>query len=178
MTSIDIIILVPLLWGAYKGFRSGLISEFAQFAGLVLGFLIAFKASHLLSFWLIGNWKVPEKYVSTLSFTLMFIAVLIAVYILSRTLEKLLKAISLEWLNKIGGILVGGIKYLLIFGIVLKFIINLDQKENLIKAETKQNSILLKPALYTAGFLSPYIKDALFIDKECENNSEKLIPQD
>jgi len=178
MTSIDIIILVPLIWGAYKGFKNGIISEFAQFAGLVLGFLIAFKLSYIMSSWLIINWNVPEKYVSSLSFVLMFIAVLIAIYILARILEKLIKAIALEWLNKIGGLAVGGLKYLLIIGIILNFIINLDRKENIVKPETKQNSIMLKPALYITDILSPHIKDALFANDKCENNQEDADSKD
>jgi membrane protein required for colicin V production len=43
MQTIDIIILLPLLYGAYKGFRRGFIVEIVSIAAFVISVVIAFK---------------------------------------------------------------------------------------------------------------------------------------
>lgn len=45
MNYIDIILLLPLLYGAYRGFSRGLIIEVATLLGLLLGVYIAIKFS-------------------------------------------------------------------------------------------------------------------------------------
>ena len=37
MNYLDIIIIIPLIWGAYKGFRKGFIIEIASLIALILG---------------------------------------------------------------------------------------------------------------------------------------------
>jgi len=176
MNTLDIIILIPIVWGIYKGFKNGLISEFAQFAGLVLGLLLAFRLSNVIALFLISEFKLSESFSNILGFALTFLAVLIGVYFLARILEKLVKAIALAWLNIIGGIIVGGLKFTLIIGIILSFIINLDKNENFISAKTKESSILLKPTTNISNFFTPHIKNAISFTEQELGNKEKITP--
>jgi membrane protein required for colicin V production len=43
MQTIDIIIIIPLLYGAYKGYRRGFIVEIVSIAAFVISVLVAFK---------------------------------------------------------------------------------------------------------------------------------------
>ena len=46
---LDILIAIPLLWGAYKGYTKGLIIEAASLAALVIGVYGAYRFSDLTS---------------------------------------------------------------------------------------------------------------------------------
>jgi membrane protein required for colicin V production len=162
MKVIDIIIVVPVIWGLYKGFTKGLITEVAQVAALVLGVLLGTKLSYLLSDVLVNNAGLSEKYVPLVSFVIIFIAVLVGVFMLAKALTGMTKKIALGWLNTIGGAAFGGLKFLLVIGIVLQLIVSNDSKGRLISENTRNQSILLQPTLSTTQFFSPYLKKALF----------------
>ena len=48
MNFFDAIILLPLIYGAWKGFQKGLIYEVAMIIGLILGVYLGFKFSGLV----------------------------------------------------------------------------------------------------------------------------------
>ena len=52
MNILDLVLAVPLLWGAYKGFSRGIIYEVAMIIGLIAGLYLAFKFSGLVQGWL------------------------------------------------------------------------------------------------------------------------------
>lgn len=165
MQTIDIIISVLVVWGVVKGFTRGLISEVAQLAALVLGCIFATRFSFYLSDFLIETFILSDKIVPIISFILIFIGVLLGVIFLAKALTNLTKAIALGWLNRSGGMIFGGLKFLLIAGIILQLIITNDMKQKIISAESREKSALLNPTLDFTNFLSPYLKKALF-DKQ------------
>lgn len=162
MKILDIIIAVPVIWGIYKGLTKGLISEVAQFASLILGFILGSKLSWLLSDFLMRTFSLSERIIPVVSFGLIFLAVLLGVYFLARVFTKAAKSISLGWLNTIGGAIIGGLKFLLVIGIVLQMIMSNDIKSKVISEETREHSILLSPTLKITNFFTPYLKKALF----------------
>lgn len=114
MNVIDIIITIVLIFFAIKGLICGLIKEVAGIAALLIGLFIAVNFSGWLSnFILERNWFDP-KYIEIISFTIIFLGVIILVIILSKFLNKFASAISLQWLNKLAGFVFGGIKGALI----------------------------------------------------------------
>lgn len=171
MKTIDFIIAIPVIWGIYKGFTKGLISEVAQFAALVLGIILGSRLSYLLSGFLIDNVGLSEKFVPVVSFSLIFLGVLIGIYFLSKALTNAAKAVSLGWLNTVGGMILGGLKFLFLIGILLQVIISNDTNAKLISNDVRENSVLLKPTLQITSFFSPYLKKALF-DTDININSE------
>jgi len=162
MEIIDIVIAVPILWGIYKGFTKGLINELSQFAALVLGCILGTRLSYLLSDFLMETFNLGEKVVPVLAFAIVFLTVLFGIYLLAKTLTKAAKSISLGWLNTLGGMILGGLKFLLIIGIVIQLIVSNDPKGNVISENTRTQSILTIPVLNITNFFSPYLKKALF----------------
>jgi len=178
MEIIDIVIAVPVLWGIFKGYTKGLINELSQFAALVLGCILGSRLSYLLSGFLMETFGLGEKVVPVISFAIIFLAVLFGVYLLAKVLTNSAKKVSLGWLNTIGGMVLGGLKFLLILGILIQVIITNDIKGKFISQETRKESILLTPVLSITNFLSPYLKKALFETDLYGNNTsdEKSNP--
>ena len=62
MIWLDIVFLVPLLWGAYSGFKKGLIAQVLGLTSLFAGVWLGVNYQQMVSPFLIE--KVQEKYLS------------------------------------------------------------------------------------------------------------------
>lgn len=149
MNYLDIIILVPLIWGIYKGFNRGLVVEVASLAALVLGVWCALHFSEFTAKILINNvgLEISESYLSPISFAVTFLVVAIAIVAVSRLIDKLLSAISLGGINKLFGAVFGGAKVFLIMAILVFFVNGIDKRANFIQEDKKNESLLYLPLI-------------------------------
>lgn len=159
MNYLDIIILVPLVWGIYKGATRGVIIEVASLIALVLGVWCAIHFSEYTADLLVNdlNFSISDSYLTPLSFALTFIGVAIAIVLVSRLLDKLLSAIALGGLVRFLGALFGAAKMLLILSILIYFVDSLDNKMKFIDENTKQSSFLYEPMLKVIDDVIPQL---------------------
>ena len=147
MSYIDIIILLFLLYGAYRGFSRGLIVEVATLAGLVLGVYMAVRYSSYTENFLRDFLNFSSRYISYVALAVTFILVVILVYIVGKLLTKLVDIISLGLVNKLLGTALGVAKYFLIVCVLLLVTDALNEKFQFISEETRQKSLLFSPFL-------------------------------
>ncbi|NCE72552.1 CvpA family protein [Odoribacter sp. Z80] len=147
MSYIDIIILLFLLYGAYRGFSRGLIVEVATLAGLVLGVYMAVRYSSYTENFLRDFLNFSSRYISYVALAVTFILVVILVYIVGKLLTKLVDIISLGLVNKLLGTALGVAKYFLIVCVLLLVTDALNEKFQFISEETRQKSLLFYPFL-------------------------------
>ena len=141
---IDVIILLPLVYGAYKGFSLGLIVEMSLFA-LVLGVFISLRYAVNVEGFLKDFVALPESYAYYIAFAVTFLLVIIVMHLLGKLLTKLIDMVSLGLFNKLFGIVLGVLKAAIVVCVVL-FIVNaLDVRYDFISAKTKSDSLLYKP---------------------------------
>ena len=107
MNYIDIVILLFLLYGAFRGFSKGLIIEVATLAGLILGVFIAIRYSPFTEGILKDFLNITSRYLSYIALAVTFLLVVIAVYLLGKMLTRLVDIISLGLVNKLLGTLLG-----------------------------------------------------------------------
>lgn len=163
MNYLDIIVIVPVLWFMYKGFKNGLIKEIASLAALLFGLWIAVSFSHYLEVILEEKTNIDENYLPLLAFALVFILVVVLINLLSKALNKLVKAISLEWLNKTCGIVFGGVKAIIILSAIL-FLVNqfLVIKLGLISEDVLSKSMFYSPLSELIEFIYPKLENVKF----------------
>lgn len=114
MSAADIIIIIIIVFFAIKGLICGLIKEAAGIAAVLIGLFIAVNFSGWLSNWILEKGWFDPKYLEVISFTIIFLGVIIIVILLSKALDKFANAIKLNWLNKLAGFVFGGCKGALI----------------------------------------------------------------
>src|SRR5438105_4595016 len=114
MNYIDIILVIPLLWGLYKGFTKGLIIELASIIALGLAIWGGIKFSDLLTEYIHEHFSWNIKYLPVISFSIIFLGILIGVYAIAKLIEKLAKAVALGFVNKLAGGIFGMLKFGLI----------------------------------------------------------------
>ena len=142
MNYLDIILIIPLLWGLYKGFSKGLIIEAASLIALGLSVWGAIKFHDFLSTWMQNSLHWSSKYLPLLSFALIFIGVLLLVFGIAKLIEKIVKAVSLGFLNKLGGAIFGILKFGLILSMLIFFVEAVNKSVAFIPSETKNKSLL------------------------------------
>ena len=162
MNWIDILILIPLCWYAFKGFKNGFIMEIVSLAALFLGLFVSYKFSDLIALWITGTTLAKP-----ISFSLCFVLTIVLVNLLGRILKRVLKPVLSEFLDKALGILFG-LKVVLVAGVLFYFIDTVDKKEIFIKHEVKEASIAYK-------HLSPVMSHVLEWKETHEQEKETCV---
>ena len=103
ISPIDIVLALPLLWGAVRGFRRGLILEVTGLVALFLGAYAALFGSDVAAEWLDANYAIGKAYIGLVSFAVTFIVVAVAVHLLGRVLEKIVDITALKPVDRLGG---------------------------------------------------------------------------
>lgn len=172
MNYFDAIVIILLLWGAYRGFTKGLIISAASLIALVLGIWGAVRFSDWTADLLIRHFSSNTPYLSIIAFALTFIAIVIAVHLLARVLDRLVRAIALGFLNRLAGIVFNALKIALFLSIVVVLLDAVDRRVPFIPEEHKENSLFYRPLSRFATSIFPYL------NFEGVRKKEEPLPED
>jgi membrane protein required for colicin V production len=100
-----------------------------------------------------------SEYLPIISFAVIFITVVVLILVFAKVLDKFIKAIKLQWLNKSGGILFSVLKSMLILGGLFFFICQLNQRADLFDPAFLDKSFLFKPFIKVFEFVFPYAQN-------------------
>lgn len=159
---IDIIILICCVPALIQGFRKGFISQAVALVSLVLGAWLAFKFSEPVGEWIKGIADVNGVILQVISFTLIFLAVYLALLLLGKLAQKVVKVVMLGWLDRLLGMTFGLLKVLLIIGLVIICIDAINSTLPVIPSETLEGSVLYDPIKTVADVVFPYLKELIF----------------
>ena len=166
MNYIDIIILVVLAAFGFGGWRKGLITEAATLLGLGIGLYGAFHFSDFTANKLLEIVEINPKYLNVISFIVTFIVLAILVNILGRLISKVVKSINLGFIDRLGGLVLGFAKGLLICSLLV-MLLNTLQVKDIIKPKDKEESVLY-PYVERAV---PYVYQGFDLVKEAVKNA-------
>lgn len=159
MNYFDIIIIIPLLWGAFKGFKKGLVIELASIIALLLGVWGGIKFSSVSAKYLGELFSISEKLMPLISFALTFILIVIAVFALAKLLERFIKMTALGFVNKLLGATFGALKFGLIISVILNLVNNVNEEITVLEPEMKTTSLLYQPICKVALVFFPDLKE-------------------
>jgi len=151
MSAADIIIIIVIAFFAIKGLICGLIKEAAGIAAVLVGLFIAVNFSGWLSDWILEKGWFDPKYLEIISFTIIFLGVILLVILMSKLLDKFADTISLNWLNKLAGFVFGGCKGALIVAGVCYLAERIIQNFSLTEQEFLANSTIYHKLLEIFG---------------------------
>jgi membrane protein required for colicin V production len=155
MNTIDIIIVVILLFGTINGFIKGLFIEVTSLVGLVLGVYGAIHFSHFLGNFLKDSMSWDESMIQVVSFAGTFLIILIALVLLGKALTKIAETIALGFFNKLVGAIFGLLKYALILSIVLTVYDHINSSIRFVEKTKVKQSVLYEPVKNFAPAIFP-----------------------
>ncbi|NLL28513.1 MAG: CvpA family protein [Bacteroidales bacterium] len=161
MNLIDIIALIPIAWGVYKGFSKGFISEIAQIAALVLGVLTSFYFSKWVGAYISDFINTNEQQTQLIAFVIVFLCTLALVFLFAHALERFIKNMDIGIVNRLLGSAFACLKYIFILSIIFNFISISDPKGVFVPKSSRDNSLLYKPILKVAHVVLPLLSDTI-----------------
>jgi membrane protein required for colicin V production len=172
MNIIDIIILIPMAWLAYTGFKKGFIIGVASLLALILGIYAALYFSGIVADFLSGSLNVKTDYLPIISFIVTFIGVVILIHFLGKLLEKLINLVALGFLNKLAGAVFGVLKAAIFLSVIILVINHFNAK--IISEEKRESSFLYNPVSEIAPFLWNKFQDLEIDDERFQEQKEKV----
>lgn len=154
MNILDIIIIVPLIWAAYKGFKEGMLVQLGGILGLILGVWLASKFGAKVGGWL----HIGEEFAQVVGFIIVLLLVILSIALLGRFSKGLFKIAGLESLDTIGGVLFSVVKYALIMSVLTTAFDSINKKLKWVKQNKLESSVMYTPLKKTASFAFPYIE--------------------
>ncbi len=141
MNGFDILFILLLAIGAWKGWSNGLLKEVLGLVGVFVGFYVAYLLYEQVGIQLAPRIGTSPTIAGIIAFALIWIGIPIIISLIASLLTKVMEWIGLEGLNNLGGVLVSIIKYWLILGAFA----NVLSITHLVSEETQQQSILFEP---------------------------------
>lgn len=177
---IDVILLILIIIAIFKGLRRGLIVAVFSFIAFIVGLVAALKLSAVVASYLDDAINISARWLPFLSFALVFLLVILLVRMLAALVESTVEVAMLGWANRLGGIVLYTLLYIVIFSIVLFFATQM----NFFGEDTLEQSVsypLIRPVgpvvIDAIGALLPWFKD-MFSDLQefFGRLSEKVPP--
>lgn len=159
MGFIDIIIIILLLIGLYKGIKNGFFVEIASLVAFVIGVFLAIKFSYLvkdtLSNWV--DWS-PET-VQITAFALTIVLVIAIVHLSAALFTKIADFAFLGWVNTLFGGIFGVLKSMLALGIFLTLVQKANVDNFLISKQKQEASVFYQPLQKAVVYLFPIVTE-------------------
>jgi len=182
MNFIDILIIIPLIYGGYKGFKHGLIIEVFTMLALFVGLYAGINFSDFVAVFLKKSFSWDSEYLPIISFTIIFLAVGAMVYFAGKTIEQMVKVVHLTPINKFFGVFFGVLKMLYIVSVILVITESYDEKSDFFPEEKKESSLMYNPVKAIATYSIPgmdnstiFLKNAFKAESDSTGLSVKEV---
>lgn len=119
MNALDIILLIPLAYGAYRGFRKGFLLEIIAIFAFVLAIIGGFKLLHLGMDLLDQHFNISGELLPYVAFILIFILIILLVNLLGKLVKKVVDMTLLGSIDNLAGAILSVIKWAFGISIVL-----------------------------------------------------------
>ncbi len=177
MNILDILFLVPLLFALYRGFKKGLLQMAASLLALILGIFGAIKLRPVFASLLDSIFDISPEYLNVIAFSVAFVFIVLLVHLLAYMVEKLVKAVALNLVNRVLGMGFGLLVTAFVISMILWPVNRVNQDKQIIKPERIEGSLLYKPLSAFAPAVFPYLKKQNwkeFIPKNKEDTENTL----
>ncbi len=154
MNWIDIVIILPLLWALYSGWRNGIIIQVGVIAGLVVGIALTYFLGSSLLEWM----NVTNPVGVAITYVAIAGTALILVVIVARTISGAFNAAGLGIVDQLGGALLSLLKVGLIVSVALCCFQWLNNKKEIVAEKTLDNSMLYRPMVKLTSYAFPFME--------------------
>lgn len=180
MNALDLLIILPIGFFAYKGFTAGFIQEILGIVGIIIAVFVTFAYMKPVATFLERFFSGTDT-LTIVAGLILFIGTIVIVQLIGHAVREFLEFIKLNFLNRIAGLFFGAVKS----AIVISGFLWLFAGFNMPAEDTREDSLLypivisLAPATFDLiasvypgieNFIET-IEDAIQEDNPIRNNS-------
>jgi membrane protein required for colicin V production len=148
-----------IVYGGFKGFQKGVIVELASLFALVLGIYGAIHSSGYVADQLAHHIDWDKRYVDLVAFGLTSIGIIFGVSFLGKMLTSLAKLVLLNGVNRLLGLLFGGLKLAVFSGVILIFLLKANALFGFIPIQVIEQSLLSDTLLSLGEWIFDYVPE-------------------
>lgn len=175
MVFVDILILIPLIYAAWKGFQHGIIIEVFTLLALFVGIYAGIHFSDYTAKWLRETFSWESDYLPVIAFTFTFLGIGAMVYFAGKMIEQAAKVTNLSPANKFFGILFSLLKMTYFISVFFVLLESYDDKGHFIPQKMKDESMLYVPVSKVSTSLTPALKEStIFLKNKLYADSTSL----
>jgi membrane protein required for colicin V production len=165
MNLIDLLIIAPLVYAGYKGFKRGFIIEVFTFLALIVGIYAGIHFSDYCAAFLKNKLFWNSTYLPVVSFSITFLLVGAMIYFAGKTIEQMIKVVHLTPLNKFFGVLFAVGKMAYFVSVMIVIVESYDEKSHFLPTEKKDESLFFKPVKKIAATTIPGLNESTIFYK-------------
>ena len=162
MSILDIILLICFIPALVQGLKKGFISQVIAIVSIVVGVSVSLKFANIAGAWLAQHIDASGEILKITAFALILIGVFIVLGLLGKLLEKILKLVMLNWLNKLLGVLFAFLKTALIVGLMIILFNSLNETFHFVEESALADSVLYPSLKHMAYIVFPHLKEIFF----------------
>ncbi len=175
MSIVDILILIPLGYAAWKGFQHGIIIEVFTLLALLVGIYAGIHFSDVTANWMKNSLGWDSEYLPAIAFTITFLGIGAMVYFAGKMIEQVVKVTNLTPINKAFGIVFAVLKMTYFVSVFLVLLESYDEKGDFLPSSMKEKSLLYNPILKVSTTTIPALKEStLFVKNALQSDSTNL----
>lgn len=176
MNTLDVILLIPVLFGFMRGLWTGFIQEIAGIVGVAVGIIAGYLFNEQLVHVLNQDFEMSEESANIAAFILLFVAGFLLVMITARILTKGVSMAALGPINRLLGGVFAGVKYG-VFAIILLTLFNrINDSANLIEREELEESVVYNTYSELSALLWDYVPENDY-QLDMESIQDRLDPR-
>lgn len=145
MNLLDLVLILPIAWGIIMGWRSGLIMQLAMMAAMIIGGWVAMHYSGQIARFLGGFDEKYQLFWNSLAFVLVIVSILLLLKLAAMAATRMMSKTPAGTANKIGGMLLGGLKYTAFVCAVVVFLEWADARYPFMDMPAREHSLLYFP---------------------------------
>ena len=157
---LDLVFGGLIVYGGFKGFRKGLIVELASLLALVLGIYGAVHFSDYVGNQLANYLDWDKRYVDLTAFGVTSIGIIFTVSLIGKMLTSFAKLILLNGVNRILGLLFGGLKLAAFSSVILIFLIKASAIFGFLPNKIIEQSLLCDSLLGLGEWIFNYVPES------------------
>ena len=177
MNLLDLFLFAPLAYGAYKGYKRGLIMSLFMLLAIVVGLYAAFQLTDVVVEWGLENLHWEKTTLMPLSFVVLFLGIGACIYFAGKLLETTLKVVKLSILNNLAGALLGILQWMYLAGTILLFVLSNDRKQQLISLQTRNASIAIPFYTRLLQNTLPKVGETILFESYLEQAKAKITDE-
>lgn len=156
MTTLDIILIIPLIYALYSGFKKGFIAQLGGIVGLIAGIWLAFRYSDRVGAWL----GISPEIAYYCAFVLVVVASMALMGLVGWFISKVFNLVGLGLINRAGGILLSLATTVIILGILLMAFTSINRHTHLVSKRQFDESLFYPPIVRVTDFTFPFLEKA------------------